>query len=85
MESTNINIRTSSDLKAQAQEILAALGLDMSTAINMFLRQVVYREAIPFEISRPSKDGTVNERGCLALCSYPNSSLRLCAAPLRFR
>ena len=52
MASTNINIRTDSDLKAKAQGILGELGLDLSTAINVFLRQVVRKEAIPFEISR---------------------------------
>lgn len=53
MSSTNINIRTDSELKAKAQAILDDLGLDMSAAINVFLRQVVYKEAIPFEISKP--------------------------------
>lgn len=48
---TNINIRTDSELKAKAQSVLADLGLDMSTAINVFLNQLVYKQAIPFEIS----------------------------------
>ena len=52
MASTNINIRTDSNLKEQAQIILNDLGLDLSTAINVFLKQVVRNEAIPFEISR---------------------------------
>ena len=54
MAATNINIRTDSELKAKAQTVLIDLGLDMSTAINMFLNQVVYRQAIPFEISKPT-------------------------------
>jgi len=52
MAQTNINIRTDRELKARAQSVLTDLGLDMSTAINVFLRQVVYRQAIPFEISK---------------------------------
>ena len=36
-------------------EILTDLGLDMSTAINVFLNQIVYKQAIPFEISKPVK------------------------------
>lgn len=52
MPPTNINIRTDSELKARAQSVLTDLGLDMSTAINVFLRQVVHRQAIPFEISK---------------------------------
>ena len=52
MATTNINIRTDSELKTKAQSILADLGFDMSTAINVFLNQVVYKQAIPFEISK---------------------------------
>ena len=53
MATTKINISTDSKLKAKAQSVLTDLGLDMSTAINAFLSQVVYRQAIPFEISKP--------------------------------
>jgi len=45
---TNID----SELETKAQVILNYLGLDMATAINIFLRQVVEKEAIPFEISK---------------------------------
>jgi len=54
MTTTNINVRTDGELKAKAQSVLADLGLDMSTAINVFLTQIVYRKAIPFEISKPA-------------------------------
>ena len=53
MPPTNINVRAESELKAKAQSVLADLGLDMSTAITLFLNQVVYRQAIPFEIAKP--------------------------------
>ena len=52
MASTNINIRTDSELKAKAQTVLMDLGLDMSTAINVYLNQIVHKQAIPFEISK---------------------------------
>lgn len=54
--STNISIDT--EIKARAQELFADLGLDLSTAINMFLRQAVRENAIPFNISRevPNSD-----------------------------
>jgi DNA-damage-inducible protein J len=64
MASTNINIRTDSELKTKAQAVLADLGLDMSTAINVFLNQVVYEQAIPFEIAKPtSKDNNAKLGG----------------------
>jgi DNA-damage-inducible protein J len=46
---TNINIRTDSEVKAQAQLLFANLGLDMTTAINMFLRQSVRQQALPLD------------------------------------
>ena len=53
MTIANINVSTDSELKTKAQTVLDDLGLDMSTAINIFLKQVVYKEAIPFEINKP--------------------------------
>ncbi|MCL2220328.1 MAG: type II toxin-antitoxin system RelB/DinJ family antitoxin [Chitinispirillia bacterium] len=53
MPTTTINVRTDSELKANVQSILADLGLDISTAINVYLNQIVYKKAIPFEISKP--------------------------------
>ena len=54
MSATNINVRTDSELKIKAQSVLSDLGLDMSTAINIYLNQIVYQSAIPFEISKPT-------------------------------
>ena len=53
MATININFNTDTVIKERSQAILTDLGLDMSTALNLFLRQLVYREAIPFEIIRP--------------------------------
>ena len=49
----NINIRTTNELKTNANEVLRGIGLDMSTAVNIFLTQVVNKQAIPFELSAP--------------------------------
>lgn len=38
MSATNLNIRTDKEIKNQAEEIFNELGLNMTTAINMFLR-----------------------------------------------
>ena len=50
MASTVINVRVDSGVKREAQEILNILGLDMSTAINVFLRQVISVKGLPFEV-----------------------------------
>ena len=46
-----MNIRMDSALKRQAQELFAALGMDMTTAVNIFLRQSIQRQGLPFEVT----------------------------------
>ena len=55
--STNLNIRIDSNLKKEAEDLFKRLGLNMSSAINVFLTQSVKEQAIPFEIkeNRPNK------------------------------
>ena len=45
-----INVNVDSEVKHEAANILNQLGLNMSTAINMFLVQVIQKRGIPFEI-----------------------------------
>ena len=48
--STNINL--DSELKKSAQELFASMGLDLTTAVTIFLTQSVQEQAIPFAIRR---------------------------------
>lgn len=50
MESTNLNIRTDKEVKLAAEKIFEELGLNMTTAINIFLRQTIRENGIPFEL-----------------------------------
>ena len=50
----NVSFRTDDETKAQAAELFRDLGLDMSTAINMFLRQSIVSNGIPFTPHRES-------------------------------
>lgn len=50
MESTNLNIRTDKNVKAAAERIFEELGLNMTTAINIFLRQTIRENGIPFDL-----------------------------------
>lgn len=45
---TTINIRIDKKIKKEATYTLSELGLDMSTAVKMFLNQVVAEQGIPF-------------------------------------
>ncbi len=48
--STNLNIRIDKTVKETSEKVFEDLGLNMTTAINMFLRQVIRVNGIPFEI-----------------------------------
>ncbi len=50
MATTNLNIRTDKDIKDQADQIFAELGLTMTTAVNIFLRTAVREHGIPFSL-----------------------------------
>ena len=55
---TNISIRMDSELKAQADALFAELGMNLSTAFNIFVRQSLREGRIPFDISirQPNKE-----------------------------
>lgn len=48
-----INIQVDSETKKEATAILNDLGLSMSTAINLFLRQIIKTDGLPFEVRNP--------------------------------
>ncbi len=50
MTTTNLNIRTDKDVKEQAELIFNELGLNMTTAINIFLRATIREQGIPFSL-----------------------------------
>lgn len=48
---SNVSFRIDSDLKAQADVLFSSLGMNMTTAFNIFLRQSVREGGIPFNIT----------------------------------
>ncbi|MCM1211834.1 MAG: type II toxin-antitoxin system RelB/DinJ family antitoxin [Blautia sp.] len=52
MATTNITMRIDTDLKAHLQELMADLGLDMTTFFTMAAKQAIREQRIPFEVSR---------------------------------
>ena len=52
MATTNVTIRMDTELKKQAEELFGELGMSMTTAFNVFVRQAVREQQIPFMISR---------------------------------
>lgn len=55
---TNISIRMDADLKAQADALFNELGMNLTTAFNIFVRQALREGGIPFEVKleQPNKE-----------------------------
>lgn len=53
MATVSTNIKIDPVLKQEAQALFESFGLNLSTAVNMFLRQAVREQAIPFRIGTP--------------------------------
>lgn len=49
---TTINVRVDEDVKREAGELFSDLGIDISAAVNMFLRQSIMQGGLPFEVKR---------------------------------
>ena len=52
MTPVSTNIKIDPDLKKESQILFEQLGLNLSTAINMFLRQAVQCDGLPFDVKR---------------------------------
>ena len=52
MKNVNVTLRVDEDLKKQADALFSELGMNLTTAFNIFLRQSVREQQIPFKISK---------------------------------
>lgn len=53
---TSINVRVDDELKEKSREVFDDLGLDLSTGIKIYLKQVVLRQGIPFDVTLEKSD-----------------------------
>jgi len=68
MATTSLNIRIDEDLKRNAERLFSDLGLNMSSAITVFLRSSVDYNGIPFEIKKAGRANTaVSDEELLAV------------------
>lgn len=58
MAQATFSVRMDEDLKQQFDVLCSQFGMNMSTAINIFARAVVYQRRIPFDISAPDNEIT---------------------------
>lgn len=56
MTQTRISIRIDDDVKDQAKKLYDELGLDMSTAITLFLKQSIREQSLPFSVKLDSRE-----------------------------
>ncbi len=52
-KSANLYARIEPEVKEQAENILAALGIPASSAITMFYKQIIMQRGLPFEVKLP--------------------------------
>ncbi len=61
MAQTNLTIRIDENIKAEAETLFNRIGLTMSSAINVFFRQAIREQSIPFEL-KPYDDYYTGKR-----------------------
>ena len=59
-KSATLNLRVNPTLKQDAENVLGRLGIPMSTAVDMFLNQVVLVGGIPFSVTIPSAPESID-------------------------
>ena len=78
MAKVSTSISIDADVKAHAQALFADFGLDLSTAINIFLRQSIRENCIPFTIQRevPNADTVAAMKEAEEMAKNPSAYKR---------
>lgn len=61
MASTVVQVRMDESLRADASNVAEQLGLDLPTAIRVFLKKMVAEQAVPFPLSLPRQRSTAED------------------------
>ena len=59
-KSANVSVRIEPEIKEEAENILEALGIPVSNAINMFYKQIILQDGIPFEMKHTKNKNIIN-------------------------
>ena len=68
-----INIRVNDEVKKEAEIIFKSLGLNMSVAMNLFLKKCINEKGIPFDLKIPNKETNKILNGDIERKSYKNA------------
>ena len=74
MATTLVQVRIDDELKNQATAVYDALGIDLSTAVRMFLKRSVMVNGVPFNMTLPQNDYKA-ERAASALQELSNAAM----------
>ena len=58
MKSEVVHARVQSDVKVESEKILNVIGISLSQAIDLFLKQIVLKKGLPFKLDSEEKEET---------------------------
>lgn len=76
METLNLNVRVDANDKKSFEQFCASVGMNVSTAVNMFIKAVLREQKLPFEVRSNSFDDLVYEKLQEAELEMSNTSKR---------
>lgn len=88
MKNKVVHVRVSEELKNNVEKILSDLGISLSYAINMYLKQIEINHGLPFELVLPSEEKSkdietlakaINLTGGVEVSDYANRIINLYA------
>ncbi|MBS4025290.1 MAG: type II toxin-antitoxin system RelB/DinJ family antitoxin [Clostridia bacterium] len=59
-KTTTLNLRVNPEVKRKAEQVLSQLGIPMSTAIDIYLKQISITRGIPFAVTLPKAPVSIN-------------------------
>lgn len=80
---TNMNIKVDSEVRDEAKQLFGQMGLDMTTAVNMFLLAVIRERGIPFSVSTVSKHMSEDEAIAVLVERLRTAEAQECAGQMR--
>jgi DNA-damage-inducible protein J len=73
-QKSNVNVRIDANVKETASQLLASMGIDLTTAVDMFFRQIISERRLPFQ---PQVMPTLDERLAAAIEKRRPEAVRL--------
>ena len=75
MATSTIQVKIDKETRKAAEMLFDSLGLDLMTAIKLFLKQAVNQQRIPFEIVTPPPSALISQMNALAAAGKMNRDM----------